>query len=156
MSSPARPLWHGRALALVGIVLFAFSLRSAVASLSPLFDHISAEFDVPAAVIGLMPVEAGGSIRFACGSAFVPNDSEARGAAELVRRQLAMAPSTTDMYEMAERSVLEDNAEEYAVNACENARGDRRTPALIIAGVGLVAAAAIGLVGSSWRRVDEE
>lgn len=54
MSSPARPLWHGRALALVGIVLFAFSLRSAVASLSPLFDHISAEYDVPAAVIGLI------------------------------------------------------------------------------------------------------
>ncbi|MCH6230673.1 MFS transporter [Microbacterium sp. CFH 31415] len=54
MSSPARPLWHGRALALVGIVLFAFSLRSAVASLSPLFDQISAEFDVPAAVIGLI------------------------------------------------------------------------------------------------------
>ncbi|MFB8146144.1 CynX/NimT family MFS transporter [Microbacterium sp. NPDC056003] len=54
MSSPARPLWYGRALALVGIVLFAFSLRSAVASLSPLFDHISAEFDVPAAVIGLI------------------------------------------------------------------------------------------------------
>ena len=54
MSSPARPLWRGRALALVGIVLFAFSLRSAVASLSPLFDHISAEYDVPAAVIGLI------------------------------------------------------------------------------------------------------
>jgi CP family cyanate transporter-like MFS transporter len=54
VSSPARPLWRGRALALVGIVLFAFSLRSAVASLSPLFDHISAEYDVPAAVIGLI------------------------------------------------------------------------------------------------------
>ncbi|WP_214468003.1 MFS transporter [Microbacterium flavescens] len=52
--SPARPLWQGRALALVGIVLFAFSLRSAVASLSPLFDHISAEYDVPSAVIGLI------------------------------------------------------------------------------------------------------
>ena len=54
MSSPARPLWQGRALALVGIVLFAFSLRSAVASLSPLFDHIDAEFHMPAAVIGLI------------------------------------------------------------------------------------------------------
>ncbi|MHC2998316.1 MFS transporter [Microbacterium sp. HJ5] len=53
-SSPARPLWQGRALALVGIVLFAFSLRSAVASLSPLFDHIAEDFDVPAAVIGLI------------------------------------------------------------------------------------------------------
>jgi CP family cyanate transporter-like MFS transporter len=53
MSTP-RPLWQGRTLAVVGIVLFAFSLRSAVASLSPLFDHISAEFDLPAAVIGLI------------------------------------------------------------------------------------------------------
>lgn len=50
----ARPLWRGRALALLGIVLFAFSLRSAVASLSPLFDHIADEFDVPAVVIGLI------------------------------------------------------------------------------------------------------
>lgn len=54
MSSPARPLWQGRTLALVGIVLFAFSLRSAVASLSPLFDHIDEEFHLPAAVIGLI------------------------------------------------------------------------------------------------------
>ena len=53
-SSASRPLWQGRALALVGIVLFAFSLRSAVASLSPLYDHIAADFDVPAAVIGLI------------------------------------------------------------------------------------------------------
>nr|WP_198426039.1 MFS transporter [Microbacterium ureisolvens] len=34
--------------------MFAFSLRSAVASLSPLFDHISADFELPAAVIGLI------------------------------------------------------------------------------------------------------
>ncbi|WP_349425841.1 MFS transporter [Microbacterium sp. LWS13-1.2] len=55
MSSPSsRPLWQGRALALVGIVLFAFSLRSAVASLSPLYDHIAVDFDVPASVIGLI------------------------------------------------------------------------------------------------------
>lgn len=53
-SSAARPLWQGRTLALVGIVLFAFSLRSAVASLSPLFDHIAADFELPAAVIGLI------------------------------------------------------------------------------------------------------
>ncbi|QIG38851.1 MFS transporter [Microbacterium sp. 4R-513] len=53
-SPPARPLWHGRALALVGIVLFAFSLRSAVASLSPLLDHVDREFPVPAVVVGLI------------------------------------------------------------------------------------------------------
>lgn len=55
-SAPAvpRPLWRGRALALIGIVLFAFSLRSAVASLSPLLDHIAADFAVPAVVVGLI------------------------------------------------------------------------------------------------------
>ncbi|WP_127819253.1 MFS transporter [Microbacterium sp. CPCC 204701] len=53
-STTARPLWQGRTLALAGIVLFAFSLRSAVASLSPLFDHIAADFEVSAAVIGLI------------------------------------------------------------------------------------------------------
>lgn len=53
-STPARPLWQGRTLALVGIVLFAFSLRSAVASLSPLYDHIGDDFALPAAVIGLI------------------------------------------------------------------------------------------------------
>ncbi|WP_438354585.1 MFS transporter [Microbacterium sp. CJ88] len=49
-----RPLWRGRALAVVGIVLFAFSLRTAVASLSPVLGLVSADFDVPAAAIGLI------------------------------------------------------------------------------------------------------
>lgn len=53
-SAPARPLWQGRALAVVGIVLFAFSLRSAVASLSPVLDHIQADFPVPPAIVGLI------------------------------------------------------------------------------------------------------
>lgn len=53
-SAPVRPLWRGRALALIGIVLFAFSLRTAVASLSPVLDHIEADFAVPAWVIGLI------------------------------------------------------------------------------------------------------
>ena len=52
--TPARPLWQGRSLALVGIVLFAFSLRSAVASLSPLIEHITLDFAMPAAIIGLI------------------------------------------------------------------------------------------------------
>jgi MFS transporter, CP family, cyanate transporter len=51
---PARPLWRGRALALVGIVLLAFSLRSAVASLSPLYDHIARDFALPSTIIGLI------------------------------------------------------------------------------------------------------
>lgn len=49
---PPRPLWHGRVLALVGIVLFAFSLRSAVASLSPVLSFVRADFDVTAWVVG--------------------------------------------------------------------------------------------------------
>lgn len=51
-SAPTRPLWRGRTLALLGIALFAFSLRSAVASLSPVLDHIQDDFDVPAAIVG--------------------------------------------------------------------------------------------------------
>jgi CP family cyanate transporter-like MFS transporter len=55
VTSPAsRSLWRGRALALVGIVLLAFSLRSAVASLSPLYDAIGEDFTLPAAVLGLI------------------------------------------------------------------------------------------------------
>ncbi|MCO7203022.1 MFS transporter [Microbacterium sp. CnD16-F] len=45
---------RGRILAVVGIVLLAFSLRSAVASLSPLFDAIGEDFVLPAAVLGLI------------------------------------------------------------------------------------------------------
>ncbi|WP_300265948.1 CynX/NimT family MFS transporter [Microbacterium sp.] len=49
-----KPLWRGRALAVLGILLCAFSLRSAVASLSPLLDYITVEFPLPTAVIGLI------------------------------------------------------------------------------------------------------
>ncbi|MEV8267448.1 MFS transporter [Microbacterium sp. NPDC076911] len=52
--APTRPLWQGRSLALVGILLLAFSLRSAVASLSPLFDYIERDFTLSASVIGLI------------------------------------------------------------------------------------------------------
>ena len=53
-SPPSRPLWQGRALALVGIVLFAFSLRTAVAALSPVLAFVGADFAVPPAVVGLI------------------------------------------------------------------------------------------------------
>lgn len=53
-TSASRPLWRGRALALAGIVLLALSLRSAVASLSPLYGEIAEDFAVPAAVAGLI------------------------------------------------------------------------------------------------------
>lgn len=53
-SSAARPLWQGRGLALVGIILVAFSLRSAVASLSPVIDNIARDFAVSSVVVGLI------------------------------------------------------------------------------------------------------
>jgi len=54
LSLATRPLWQGRALAIIGIVLFAFSLRTAVASLSPLIEHITLDFAMPAGIIGLI------------------------------------------------------------------------------------------------------
>lgn len=45
---------RGRLLALLGILLCAFSLRSAVASLSPLLDYIATDFPLPTAVVGLI------------------------------------------------------------------------------------------------------
>ncbi len=50
----ARPLWHGRAVALVGILLVAANLRTAVAALSPIFAEIRTEFDVSSIGVGLL------------------------------------------------------------------------------------------------------
>lgn len=52
--SGRQPLWRGRALAFAGIVLVAFSLRSAVASLSPILAEVEADFAVPTGVVGLI------------------------------------------------------------------------------------------------------
>ncbi|WP_454114372.1 MFS transporter [Microbacterium lacticum] len=52
--APTRPLWQGRTLAFPGIVLVAFSLRSAVASLSPILAEIEADFAVPSWILGLI------------------------------------------------------------------------------------------------------
>ncbi|WP_262927758.1 CynX/NimT family MFS transporter [Microbacterium sp. NIBRBAC000506063] len=49
-----RSPWRGRILAVLGIFLCAFSLRSAVASLSPMYDLISAEIPLSSPVIGLI------------------------------------------------------------------------------------------------------
>ncbi|GAA1536302.1 CP family cyanate transporter-like MFS transporter [Microbacterium ginsengiterrae] len=53
MTAPL-PVWRGRVLAVLGIVLAAASLRSAVASLSPLIDRIAADFPLPSAAVGLI------------------------------------------------------------------------------------------------------
>ena len=53
-----RPLWAGRTLALLGIMLVALSLRTAVAALSPIVDEISGELpftDLHLAIIGSAP-----------------------------------------------------------------------------------------------------
>lgn len=50
-SSSARPLWAGRTLALIGILLVALNVRTAVASLSPIVARISE--DIPLDSLGL-------------------------------------------------------------------------------------------------------
>lgn len=55
MTDPRRrSLWRGRILALVGIVLVAFSLRSAVGALSPILVEVRADYAVPGWVVGLI------------------------------------------------------------------------------------------------------
>ena len=52
------PLWRGRLLALLGILLVALSLRTAVASISPIIAEISASIPLDATrlgVIGMLP-----------------------------------------------------------------------------------------------------
>lgn len=49
-----RPLWHGRAIALIGILLVAANLRTAVAALSPIYAEIRAEFPVTSLGVGLL------------------------------------------------------------------------------------------------------
>lgn len=55
---PARPLWSGRALVLVGIVLMALNLRTAVAAISPIVPFVSADIpldSVALGIIGMLP-----------------------------------------------------------------------------------------------------
>lgn len=54
VTSRARPVWRGRALALIGILLVAANLRTAVASLSPIVEQISAEIPLSPLLIGLI------------------------------------------------------------------------------------------------------
>ncbi|GAA2039719.1 MFS transporter [Agromyces tropicus] len=54
MSPETAPLWRGRTLALLGILLVAFNLRTAVASLSPILGLIEADMSVPTALVGLL------------------------------------------------------------------------------------------------------
>ncbi|MGO4594431.1 MFS transporter [Leifsonia sp. 2TAF2] len=53
-AAAARPLWRGRAIALVGILLIAANLRTAVAALSPIFAEIRTDFEVSSIGVGLL------------------------------------------------------------------------------------------------------
>ena len=74
MSSPAsnapRALLAGRVLAFAGIVLVAFSMRAAVAGLSPLIPEISATYELNTAAIALLGAIA--PLSFAAGGIFTP------------------------------------------------------------------------------------
>jgi len=50
----ARPLWAGRTLALLGVLLVALSLRTPVAAMSPILDRIGADIPLDAFVLGLI------------------------------------------------------------------------------------------------------
>jgi len=52
--NPPRSLWAGRTLALVGIVLVAINLRTAVAALSPIVSEISTDIPLSATAIGVL------------------------------------------------------------------------------------------------------
>lgn len=49
-----RPLWRGRAIALLGILLVSANLRTAVAALSPIFAEIRLEFPISSLGVGLL------------------------------------------------------------------------------------------------------
>lgn len=50
----ARPLWAGRTLALLGILFVALNLRTAVAALSPIVDHIDVDVPLSATALGVL------------------------------------------------------------------------------------------------------
>jgi len=51
---PVRPLWAGRAAAVIGIVLLALNLRTAVAVLSPILAYVSGDIPLDSIGIGLL------------------------------------------------------------------------------------------------------
>src|SRR5215213_6117822 len=51
---PARSLWAGRTLALLGILLVALNLRSAVAALSPIITEVNADVPLNALTVGIL------------------------------------------------------------------------------------------------------
>jgi CP family cyanate transporter-like MFS transporter len=71
MSSPvSAPLWAGRSVALLGIIAVAFSLRSAIAAISPIVAQISA--DVPLSSVALGVIGGLPAILFAVSGLIAP------------------------------------------------------------------------------------
>jgi CP family cyanate transporter-like MFS transporter len=71
------PLWAGRTAALLGILLVALSLRSAVAALSPILDQVSVDIPLSAVVIGI--IGAAPPITFALSGLLTPRISRSLG-----------------------------------------------------------------------------
>ncbi len=76
-----RSLWAGRALALLGVLLVALSLRTPVAAMSPILDRIGAEISLEAFVLGL--IAAAPPLAFAASSVVAPS----------VARRLGLEPA---------------------------------------------------------------
>ncbi|MDI2097522.1 MFS transporter [Ruicaihuangia caeni] len=88
------PLWHGRGLALLSILLIAVNLRSAVAAVSPVVEAIGADIDLNAmvlSVLGTLP-----PLAFATSGLFSPWFAKRFGLeASLAAAALAMALAYT-------------------------------------------------------------
>lgn len=93
MKPARRSLWAGRALALLGILLVALNVRTAVASLSPITAHVSVELPLDAlalSLIGMVPPMA-----FALAGVFAPFVARRLGLeATLALAAAAMAAGT--------------------------------------------------------------
>ena len=64
------PLWHGRALALLGILVVALNLRASTNLLSSIYPFIRESFDVPPLVVGIIGAIA--PFAFATAAFFAP------------------------------------------------------------------------------------
>ena len=101
--------------------------------------------------LGLWPLEAGGSLTFSCGSALLPDNTEAEQAGELVQRmeKLDDIVSGTEpgLFEEGLEDASVSDAGELAIARCEDARSDQRLIVLTVLGVGAVVAIALWVVG---------
>lgn len=81
------PLWAGRTTALIGIVLTAVSLRTAVAAVSPVLDRISV--DVPLDAVGIGTIGALPPLAFAVSGLAGPALARRLGAERLLALSIA-------------------------------------------------------------------